>query len=110
MEPTAGSFLLGDWSVRVERRGFGQLAFGLMIEFLVLPVGLSGLLPKLIGTTHDFNPAWLGHDNLLQTPVSTEWNAKRSSVGNPTRRGRPQCGTESADDFFRLQDFAKGTR
>ena len=37
-----------------------------MIEFLVAPLRLSGLLPKLICTSHDFNPAWPDHDNLPQ--------------------------------------------
>ena len=41
--------------------GFGQFPFRLVIEFLVLAVRLSGLLPKLIGAADDLDHRWLAH-------------------------------------------------
>jgi hypothetical protein len=47
--------------IRFVGPGLGQFPFRLVIEFLVLAVRLSGLLPKLIGAADDLDHRWLAH-------------------------------------------------
>jgi hypothetical protein len=97
---SGGSLLLGDLNGRVGHRSLGQFALRLMIEFLIPPIGLSGLLPKLIGTTYDFNPARLGHRqppaafSLNQMSAKTFQGREHDTTQPPLNRRR------RADEIF----------
>src|SRR4051812_41655197 len=87
------------WMICVLRlRGLAQLAFRLMIEFLVPAVRPAGQLPKLVGAADDLYSAWANHGVLLS-------RQRMGSLNSDRRQNVPSPKPDAADSSTEGEAF-----